>query len=104
MPNGEEICKKQLFNLIDRMEKVEVDENQIAPFMETVNKKLEWLSKEDIIKRFVSLEFNRFLNYYKDAPDLNKKAKTGGGKGEKSDRGNKRNRKRNKDGFARYFY
>ncbi|MGC9344268.1 MAG: DEAD/DEAH box helicase, partial [Bacteroidales bacterium] len=71
IPNGPEICKKQLFNLIDRMEKVEVDESQIAPFMQTVNKKLEWLSKEEIIKHFVSLEFNRFLEYYKHAGDLN---------------------------------
>lgn len=82
IPSGEQITEKQLFNFIDRMEHVDVDESQIASFMETVNKKLEWLSKEDIIKRFVSLEFNRFLAYYKDAPDLNtketasKKAKT----------------------------
>lgn len=72
VPGGEEICKKQLFRLIDKMENAEVDEEQIAPFMETVNKKLEWLNKEQIIKHFVSLEFNRFLAYYKDAPDLNK--------------------------------
>lgn len=74
VPSGAEICKKQLFKLIDKMENVEVDEAQIAPFMDTVNKKLEWLSKEQIIKHFVSLEFNRFLEYYKNAPDLNKKA------------------------------
>ncbi|MCF8229664.1 MAG: DEAD/DEAH box helicase, partial [Bacteroidales bacterium] len=74
LPSGEEICKKQLFNMIDRMENVEVDEAQIEPFMEAVNKKLSWLTKEQIIKRFVSLEFNRFLKYYRDAPDLNKKA------------------------------
>ncbi len=74
VPSGEEICRKQLFNLINRMEKVKVDEKQIAPFMETVNEKLEWLSKEEIIKHFVSLEFNRFLAYYKNAPDLNEKA------------------------------
>ncbi|MFW6103678.1 MAG: DEAD/DEAH box helicase, partial [Bacteroidota bacterium] len=74
IPSGEEICKKQLFNFIDKMEHVEVDENQIAPFMQTVNKKLEWLSKEQIIKHFVSLEFNRFLEYYKDAEDLNEKS------------------------------
>ncbi len=74
VPTGEEICKKQLFKLIDKMENVEVDEAQIEPFMDTVNKKLEWLSKEEIIKRFVSLEFNRFAEYYKNAPDLNEKA------------------------------
>ncbi len=70
IPSGAEICKKQLFNMIDKMENVEVDEDQIAPFMETVNKKLEWLSKEQIIKHFVSLEFNRFIDYYKNAKAL----------------------------------
>lgn len=74
VPSGAEICKKQLFKLIDRMENAEINEAQIAPFMDTVNKKLEWLSKEQIIKHFLSLEFNRFLAYYKNAPDLNEKA------------------------------
>jgi len=71
VPTGAEICKKQLFRLIDRMEKAEVDEEQIVPFMDTVMKKLDWMSKEEIIKHFVSLEFKRFLDYYKDARDLN---------------------------------
>ena len=75
VPTGTEICKKQLFRLIDRMEKVEVDEEQIAPFMDTVIKKLEWMTKEEIIKHFVSLEFNRFLDYYREARDLNDKDK-----------------------------
>jgi len=73
VPKGDEICEKQLYNLIDRMEKVEINEDQIEPFIERINKKLDWLSKEEIVKRFVALEFNRFLDYYKDAPDLNEK-------------------------------
>jgi len=77
LPSGEEICEKQLFNMLDRMENATVDEKKIAPFMETVNKKLAWMSKEEIIKHFVSMEFNRFLEYYKNAPDLNKKASEG---------------------------
>ena len=71
VPSGGEICTRQLFSLIDRMEKVTVDEDQIEPFMERVNKKLDLLSKEEIIKRFVSLEFNRFVEYYKNAEDIN---------------------------------
>lgn len=71
VPSGEEICKKQLFNLIDKMQNVTVDEQQIDPFMPAIYKKLEWLSREDLINRFVSLEFNRFLDYYRNAPDLN---------------------------------
>ena len=71
IPGGKEICKKQLFNLIDKVENVEVSNAQIDEFLPEINKKLEWLSKEDLIKHFVSLEFNRFLSYYKNAEDLN---------------------------------
>ena len=71
VPTGREICEKQLFNLIDRMENIEVDEAQIGGYMDVIYKKLDWLSREDLIKRFVSVEFNRFLNYYKNAGDLN---------------------------------
>jgi ATP-dependent RNA helicase DeaD len=71
IPSGDEVCQKQLFNLIDKMEKVAVDETKIEPFMPDIYKKLEWLSREELIKHFVSLEFNRFLTYYKDAPNLN---------------------------------
>ncbi|MBA7561994.1 ATP-dependent RNA helicase DeaD [subsurface metagenome] len=111
VPNGAEICKKQLFKLIGRMEKVEVDEAQIAPFMDTVNKKLEWLSKEQIIKHFVSLEFNRFLEYYKNAPDLNEKAEDKRDKRDKRDTRDRRNERshsdrherRGKNGYTRFF-
>lgn len=71
IPNGLEVCKKQLFHLIDRMENVEVNHEQIDPLLPEIFKKLDYLDKEEIIKRFVSLEFNRFLDYYKNAPDLN---------------------------------
>ncbi len=71
VPGGKEICEKRLFNLIDTMERVEVNEAQIGEYLPVIFKKLEWLSKEDIIKRFVSIEFNRFLEYYQDAEDLN---------------------------------
>jgi ATP-dependent RNA helicase DeaD len=71
VPGGKEICEKQLYNLVDKMEKVEVNETEIESFLDIVYKKLEWLSREELIKRFVSAEFNRFLDYYKNAPDLN---------------------------------
>jgi ATP-dependent RNA helicase DeaD len=112
VPSGDEICKKQLFKLIDRMEKVNVDEKQIEPFMDKVNKKLEWLSKEEIIKHFVSLEFNRFLEYYKNAPDLNVSAENRRGKNDSSNRVSSRGEKgvrssrrgsRNSGDFTRLF-
>ncbi|MEZ5069873.1 MAG: DEAD/DEAH box helicase [Bacteroidales bacterium] len=71
IPEGKEICKKQLFNMIAKMEKVQVQDEQINDFLPEIFKKLDWMSKEDLIRNFVSVEFNRFLDYYKDAPDLN---------------------------------
>jgi len=71
IPGGKEICKKQLFNLVDKVENVELNDGQIEEFLPEIYKKLEWLSREDLIKHFVSVEFNRFLSYYKNAPDLN---------------------------------
>lgn len=71
IPNGLEVCKKQLFYQINRMQNVEVNDEQIDAYLPQIMKQLDYLSKEDIIKRFVAVEFNRFLDYYKDAPDLN---------------------------------
>jgi ATP-dependent RNA helicase DeaD len=70
VPKGKEICEKQLFHLIDRMEHVDVDNEEIDNYLPVIFKKLEWLDKEEIVRKFVSLEFNRFLTYYKDAEDL----------------------------------
>jgi ATP-dependent RNA helicase DeaD len=70
VPKGKEICEKQLLHLIDKMENVDVNEETIGEFLPAVYKKLEALSREDLIKRFVSAEFNRFLEYYQNAPDL----------------------------------
>ncbi|MDD2635089.1 MAG: DEAD/DEAH box helicase [Bacteroidales bacterium] len=71
VPGGEEICHKQLMNMISRIEKIETIDNQIEEFLPEIYEKLSWLSREDLLKRFVSVEFNRFLKYYKNAPDLN---------------------------------
>jgi ATP-dependent RNA helicase DeaD len=71
VPGGREICEKQLFNLITKMENVEMENSEIDPFLPAIYKKLEWLEKEDVIKRFVALEFNRFLEYYRNAKDIN---------------------------------
>lgn len=72
VPTGNEICKRQLFHLISRMENAVVcEDGQIEQFMPEISAKLAYLSKEDVISRFVSLEFNRFAEYYKDAGDIN---------------------------------
>ena len=69
MPTGKQICEKQLIKVIDELEKVKVNEEEITDFMPEIYRKLEWLSKEDLIKRMVSHEFNRFLDYYRDRED-----------------------------------
>ena len=71
VPGGREICEKQLFNMINKMEKVELEHMEIDSYLPAIYRKLEWIEKEDVIKRFVALEFNRFLEYYKDAVDIN---------------------------------
>mgnify|MGYP001486315024 CR=1 FL=1 len=116
VPSGKEICGKQLFNLVEKVEKVEIDESQIDPFLDIIYKKLEWLNREDLIKKFVSVEFNRFLSYYKGAKDLNKvhdsresRDSRGdrGSRGDRSSRQKKDRRSRNENqaeaGFSRLF-
>lgn len=70
MPTGKQICEKQLIKVIDELEKVKVNEEEITDFMPEIYRKLEWLSKEDLIKRMVSHEFNRFLDYYRDREEI----------------------------------
>ena len=92
VPTPEHIIEKQLYNLADRLERVQVDEDAISKYIPGVRKKLEWLSEEDLLKRVLSLEFNRLLDYYRDMPDLDLNApEHGDGKDRK--RGEKRERK-----------
>jgi ATP-dependent RNA helicase DeaD len=70
VPTGEEICEKQVLHLIEKVENTEVDLPQIESFLPSIYKKLEWMDKEELIRKIVSLEFSRFLNYYKKMPDL----------------------------------
>ena len=70
IPTGAQVCEKQLFSMVDRLEKVEVKEEDIDSFLPVIYRKLEAMSREELIKRFVSTEFNRFLEYYRDSPEL----------------------------------
>ena len=71
IPTGKEVCEKQLFNHIDRIEHVDINRVEIDDYLPVVFRKLEWMSREELITRMVALNFNRFLDYYKDAIDLN---------------------------------
>ncbi|MFA5994328.1 MAG: DEAD/DEAH box helicase [Parcubacteria group bacterium] len=70
VPSGEKICEKQLLSLVERMKNIEIDEKEIAPFMPAVEKILGGLTREELLTRFVSAEFNHFLNLYKNAKDF----------------------------------
>jgi len=99
VPLGKEICKVQLFHVIDRMEKVAVDSVQIDEFLPEINKKLEWLDRDELIKKFVSVEFNRFTDYYRNTPDLNKPSDDR----KSRDRDGGSNRRGAQQGFTRFF-
>ncbi len=71
IPGGIEIVEKRLYNLIDNIKQTDVDEKQIAPFLDDIFQKFEGLSREELIQKFVSVEFTRFLKYYKGAKDIN---------------------------------
>lgn len=100
VPLGKEICEKQLIHLIDRMKNVEVDHKQIDDFLPAVYEKLASLEREELIQKFVSLEFNRFLDYYKNTADLNVPEKS---RGEKSERRERGNREGGGEEFTRFF-
>ena len=75
IPSAEEICKKQLYKVMDQIVKADVDEEQIAPFMQDISRYFEYIDKDDLIKKIVSMEFGRFLAYYADAPEIEPVAK-----------------------------
>lgn len=92
LPEPKEICTKQLYKVIDNLEHTEPDEEQIAPFLPEVMHKLEWLTKEELVKRLVQQEFGRFLTYYADAPEIVQPT----AREEREEKGNKRDRRDDK--------
>lgn len=94
VPTPEHIIEKQIYNLADRLERVEVNEENISRYLPGVRKKLEWLSEEDLLKRVLSLEFNRLLEYYRDMPDIDLNASDSKEKGDRKGRDRKGERER----------
>ena len=70
IPSAEEICKKQLYKVMDQIVKTDVDDEEIAPFMQDINRYFEYIDKDELIKKIVSLEFGKFLAYYAEAPEI----------------------------------
>ena len=101
VPTPDHIIEKQIYHLADRIERVEVNEEQIAQFLPGVSKKLGWLSEEDLLKRVLSLEFNRLLEYYRDMPDIDLNASAKADRkerGERGERGEKREKGKKQTG------
>ena len=72
IPSAEEICKKQLYKVMDQIVKTDVDDEEIAPFMQDISRYFEYIDKDELIKKIVSLEFGKFLAYYAEAPEIEK--------------------------------
>lgn len=112
LPTPHEICTKQLFRAIDKIEKTDVDDEQIEPFMEEVRRHFEYVDKDDILKKMVSSMFGRFLDYYANAPEIikpttgkaanssSKKGRNGDGRGKS---GEQRGPRKAEKGFSRLF-
>ena len=86
IPTAQQVCEKQLFRHIDNLEKVDIMRDDIDDYLPVVFKKLSWLTREELITRVVALNFNRFLDYYKDAKDLNIDETKESGKKEKKEK------------------
>ncbi|MDD2524699.1 MAG: DEAD/DEAH box helicase [Bacteroidales bacterium] len=110
IPNGNAICEKQLIAWVDKLEKVKVEEEQITEFLPSVFRKLEWLEKDDLLKRLVSLEFNRLMAYYRNAPEIkapdaysSEGRREAGRDGREGREGRDRGPRRTSPGFTRMF-
>ena len=95
LPTAKEICSKQLYKAMDAISKVDVNEEEIAPFLEEINRHFEYIDKEDLIKKIVSMTFGRFLDYYANAPEIEKPSlKRNEREGKRAERGGGRDAQR----------
>ena len=99
MPTGTQICEKQLYKVIDDLERIQVNEEQIEKFLPEIFRRLDWMDKNDIIKRIVTREFGRFVRYYQDAPELEEVTR----KDADEEKRKKKDRHRAQKGYTRFF-
>jgi ATP-dependent RNA helicase DeaD len=101
IPSAEEICKKQLYKVMDQIVKTDVNDDEIAPFMDDINRYFEYIDKDELIKKIVSREFGRFLLYYADAPEIEKPVADKREKKPQSDKQKRMNKAQ--EGYHRLF-
>ena len=99
MPTGTQICEKQLYKVMDDLERIQVNEEQIADFLPEILRRLDWMDKNDIIKRIVTREFGRFVRYYQDAPELEEVTRNDADEEKRK----KKDRRRAQKGYTRFF-
>ena len=102
IPSAEEICKKQLYKVMDQIVKTDVNDDEIAPFLQDINRYFEFIDKDELIKKIVSLEFGKFLAYYADAPEI-EKVETGKRKEERMQTDREKRMNKAQKGFKRLF-
>ena len=104
IPSAEEICKKQLYKVMDQIVKADVDEEQIAPFLQDISRYFEYIDKDDLIKKIVSMEFGKFLAYYADAPEISEvRSKKEEGRGKKEDGRGRKQATPTSEGYRKLF-
>lgn len=110
LPTPEDICKKQLFKTMDEILKTDVDEEQISTYWTEIKRQFEYIDKEDLIKKMITVTFGRFLDYYKNAPEIEKPSAGGrssrGERGEgnsRQSRGGRSGSRKPEEGFKRLF-
>ena len=103
IPSAEEICKKQLYKVMDQIVKTDVDDEEIAPFMQDISRYFEYIDKEEIIKKIVSMEFGKFLAYYADAPEISLPPTPPEGKGDKPQSDKQKRMNKAQPGYHRLF-
>ena len=105
IPKAEEICKKQLYKVMDQIVKTDVNDEEIAPFMQDISRYFEFMDKDEVIKKIVSREFGRFLSYYADAPEIEKPVlnKKGEKKTDKQQTDRQKRQNKPQAGYRRLF-
>lgn len=104
LPSAQEICQKQLYRAMDKIQKVDVDEEQIAPFMDEINRHFEYIDKESLIKKIVSMTFGRFLDYYAQAEEIERpEEKRGAARGDRDEHKEKKGPRKAEKGYQRLF-
>ena len=107
IPSGKDVCRKQFFHFIDKMFMADISHGEYETYVPLLKEKFAHMEKEEILQRVAALEFDRFLQYYENAADLNvrddRKADRGAQKRERSSTSGQRTSGGNGGGYKKLF-